>query len=79
MKYDYFYNIRGIRFIWHGTNSDPELSYKGKVVNYYMVEDYWGMIYKEECDEHHLPVVKDNFPAWIKARENEVKEYIKNL
>ena len=39
MKKNYYRGIRGIEFIWHGETPDPELSYQGKVVNYYDVED----------------------------------------
>ena len=74
-KYSYFYGIKGVRFIWHGTNSDPELSYKGIVLNYFFVEDYFW----EYCKEVHPGLSHEEldniFPSWIRLHSPEVKQY----
>ena len=31
---------KDIEFIWHGEWSDPELSYMGKVIDYWSIEDF---------------------------------------
>ena len=77
VKYNYFYGIRGVRFIWHGTNADPELSYLGKVVNYYAVETPFWQMCKDENPGKSEAELEDIFPAWIKARGRDVKSFIK--
>ena len=74
-KYDYFYGIRGIRFIWHGTNADPELSYLGHVVNYYAVEDYFWSLFKEEF----VNADEDRFEGFIRSMAKDVKQYILDI
>ena len=76
-KYDYFYGIRGIRFIWHGTNADPELCYLGKVVNYYAVEGYFWELYKDENPGKSESELEDSFRAWIKSNGAQVKNFIR--
>lgn len=34
-----WYGIQDIGFIWHGEWSDPEIEYKGRRINCYIVED----------------------------------------
>lgn len=35
----YFYGIKPIIFIWNGAYSDPQISYHGKIFNYFTLED----------------------------------------
>ena len=32
-----FYGIENINFIWHGEWNDPEIEYKGNLINYYTI------------------------------------------
>lgn len=71
--YPYLYGIRGVYFIWHGTNADPEVYYKGKTVNYYDVDNTMWDEFKET---HSDP---DKFPEWCRKKSNEIKELINSL
>ena len=81
MKNNYYRGIRGVNLIWHGEWADPELSYKGKVVNYYAVED---TIWDEYKDERHAKGVKtpddDNaFTKYCQQHAADVKQLILSL
>lgn len=39
IKEELYRGAKGVKFIWHGTQSDPELEYKGKRFNYWDIED----------------------------------------
>lgn len=74
-----FRGVRGVYIIWHGTNSDPELCYKGKIVNYWFVENDLWFRYKEECNERGIAVNEDDddaFNAWVVKNAKMVKEFI---
>ena len=44
LKENWYRGCKGVKFIWHGEWSDPELEYDGKIFNYWDVEDaLWGM------------------------------------
>lgn len=34
-----FRSAKGAKFIWHGSQSDPEIEYKGRLFNYWDIED----------------------------------------
>ena len=46
-----WYGIEDVGFVWHGEWSDPEIEYKGKRINSYIVEDTLWERYKEDCEE----------------------------
>ena len=48
----WFYGIRGIEFVWHGTQSDPELIWHKRSFNYYDLENTLWSYYREECSEN---------------------------
>ena len=80
-KIDYYRGIRGIQFIWHGTNSDPELSYDGKTVNYWDVEDTLWEQYKDERKMKGLLVTDDEdlFTKYCHQNADYIKDLIVNL
>lgn len=81
-KIDYYRGIRGVQFIWHGSTSDPELSYRGKVVNYWDVEDTIWQEYKEDMQIKGLVVYDgddDAFNKYCQQRAADIKELIVNL
>lgn len=68
-----FYNIEGIRFNWHGTQSDPTITYKDREFNYWDVEDALYNNYKE--DHKDRPDLchgeDDDFAAWLEGHPEE--------
>ena len=72
MKKAYFYDIYGIRFIWHGAWSDPELIWHGKSFNYYDLENALYSTYQEE--QSTLA-----FEIWVKKNAHIVRDYLQNL
>lgn len=80
-KESYFRGVRGIHFIWHGSQADPELSYKGKVVNYYAVEDTIWEEYKEDRKIKGLLVVDDDveFNKYCQQHAADIKQLIEDI
>ena len=76
MKKNYYRGIRGIEFIWHGETPDPELSYQGKVVNYYDVED---TIWQEYKEDGHNPDDEEEFAKYCQNHEAEIKQLILDI
>ena len=76
MKKNYYRGIRGIEFIWHGETPDPELSYQGKVVNYYDVED---TIWQEYKEDGYDPDDEEEFTKYCQNHEAEIKQLILDI
>ena len=76
MKKNYYRGIRGIEFIWHGETSDSELSYQGKVVNYYDVED---TIWQEYKENGHDSDDEEEFTKYCQSHEAEIKQLILDI
>jgi hypothetical protein len=72
MKKSYFYGIYGIRFIWHGEWSDPEIIWHGKSFNYYDLENTLWSYYQEEQN----PL---DFEIWVKKNAALAREILQNL
>lgn len=79
MKNNYFYGIYGIRMIWHGAWSDPELIWHGKSFNYYDVETPLWDDYKEDCNECGTQPTENGFELWVKKNAYLAREYLQNL
>lgn len=79
MKKEYYRGIRGIQFIWHGSQSDPELSYLGKVVNYWDVEDTMWYRYKEEMGTEPNPDDEPTFTRYCYQHADEIKQLITDI
>ena len=71
----WFYGIYGMEFIWNGTQSDPYIRYKGRVVNYYDVEDALYEDYKEDVKYNGY---KGEFEKWVKENASMAKYYAEN-
>lgn len=67
-----WYGIRGVEFIWHGTQADPELKYKGKIFNSHDIEDGLWNLYNEMCDEYDEKPSNAGFESWIKENPDYV-------
>lgn len=77
----YYRGIRGVHLIWHGEWADPELSYKGKVVNYYAVEDVFWEEYKDERRAKGVDTPEDasEFTKYCQQHAADVKQLILSL
>ena len=72
--------IKGVKSIWHGEWSDPELEYDGMVVNEWDVQDWLWDDYKEECSENGIePDDNKGFDDYIASHGNDVKGIITDL
>ena len=80
-KIDYYRGIRGIQFIWHGSQADPELGYQGKVVNYWDVENTLWEDYRADREMKGLRVTDDDslFNQYCHQNADYIKELIVNL
>lgn len=67
-----FYGVPGIEFVWHGSQSDPEVEYKGVRINYYDLEDGLWDLYTEEMREAGKKATDDGFEAWIAKNHDQV-------
>ena len=77
-EYPNWYGIEDIGFIWHGSWSDPELEYKGKVVNSYIIEDSMWERFREDCEEQgkNADVCIDEFDTYMKENAYDVYELL---
>ena len=73
---NYYRGIKGIEFIWHGATPDPELSYQGKVVNYYDVEN---TIWEEYKGDGYDPDDEEEFTHYCQRQEAEIKQLILDI
>lgn len=65
-----WYGIHGIKFIYHNNTADPEILYKGKLINAMVVEDTMWDRFKEEYDSAD----GDHFPDFMLSHADDVKE-----
>ena len=75
MKNQYYRGIRGVYMIWHGEWADPEISYKGMVVNYYAVEDTIWEEYKTERSTDDA----SGFTKYCQKHAAEIKQLITDI
>ena len=66
-----WYGIEGIKFIWHNTQSDPEIEYKGKRCSCYIVEDTMWENYTTEYGKY---ADEELFGEYMRNNADEVKE-----
>ena len=75
-KNNYYRGIKNIEFIWHGSTPDPELSYQGKTVNYYDVEDTSWQEYEEDGYDSDD---EEEFTKYCQRHEAEIKQLILDI
>lgn len=71
---NYAYGIEGVKFIWNGINSDPEIEYENHIYNFYDFQDalwYWF------CEENY-PYCKPHKVELMDGIETEFQEWISN-
>lgn len=75
-EYPDWYGIPGIGFIWHNTQTDPEIEYKGKRINSTIIEDAMWSQYREECKEKDIEPNEDEFEKYMRENADDVYELI---
>ena len=74
-----WYGIPDIGYVWKGTQSDPDIEYKGKRINSTIIEDTMWNRWTHDDDDNYLPEkAKDDvgFAKYMQANADEVKELI---
>lgn len=72
-----WYGIPGIRMIWHGEWSDPELEYDGYVANYWDVENILYGYAQDDGIEN--PDDDDVFAQYVRDNADEAKSLIQEF
>lgn len=77
-EYPNWYGIEDIGFIWHGAWADPEIEYKGRVVNSVIIEDSMWENFRDECHEQgkRADDCMDEFDEYMKEHASDVYELI---
>ena len=75
----FFYGIKGIKFVWHGAWSDPELIWHKQSFNYYDLEDALWCEYRDECEGLGREENEDDFAKWVKANAYLSREILQNI
>lgn len=77
-----WYGIDGIKFIWHNTQSDPEIEYKGRRCSCYVIEDAMWYDYTHDDDDNELPselCTVDGFDAWMLENADAVRSLCEDV
>lgn len=65
----HYAGLKDMKIIWHGEWSDPEIKYKGDVVNYYALDD---ALYQEWVEEkNHGREDESLFDEWLITKEGQ--------
>lgn len=75
-EYPNWYGIKDIGFISHGAWSDPEIEYKGRVLNSIIVENTMWERYNEECEADGVTPDEDDFALYMESHPEDVYELI---
>lgn len=71
-----WYGIKGIKFIWHGEWSDPEIEFRGKRCSCYIIEDTMWENWIHDDDGILIPEREDDedgFEQYMRDNAEEVK------
>ena len=60
-----FLGFSDIEYIWNGEWSDPELLYKGKFINYWLIVGSMWEEYLEHCKECNIESTENGFLSFI--------------
>ena len=74
--YPDWYGIENVGFIFRGQWSDPELEYKGKRINSYIIEDTMWERFKEDCEEQGKKTDECYFSTYMKEHAEDVYELL---
>ena len=78
-EYPDWYGIPNVGFIWHNSWDDPEIEYKGKRIDSYIVEDTMWERWIHDDDDNLIPEREkdeDGFEQFMRDNADEVYELI---
>lgn len=58
--------VKGSKYIYHGEWSDPEILWKGKLINANEMEEGLWQMYNEQCEQYEEEPTEEGFEEWIK-------------
>ena len=61
-------------FIWNGNYNDPQLEYKGKVINSHVIEDVLWDRFNEYAEEEWLEINEENFATYCYYNQDDIRE-----
>jgi hypothetical protein len=61
-------------YIHNGTYSEPQLKYKGKIFNYFLIEDTIFARFQEFAEENNVEQNEENFTTYCKENQDEIRE-----
>ena len=70
-KWKYFNEAK---FIWNGHYDDPQLEYKGKVINSHVIEDVLWDRFNEYAEEEGLEPNEENFTTYCNNNQYDIRE-----
>ena len=77
---DYFLGIRGAVWIWNGAWSDPQIRYKGHILNAWDVQEGVESMYDDYVSDGYIKPCKGGWKEWGAKNPKSVKalmdEYI---
>lgn len=72
---DLFYGIPEVEFIWHGEWNDPEVAYKGKLYNYYDLENSLYELFEDDIENGELVIDTTGYEDLPRgSKEEQAKE-----
>lgn len=70
-KWKYFNDAE---FIWNGEWNDPQLEYKGEVINSHVIEDTLWDRFNDYAEEEGLEANEENFTVYCNNNQDDIKE-----
>jgi 6-phosphogluconate dehydrogenase len=61
-------------FIWNGAWSDPELKYKGCIINSHIIEDTIWDRFNEYAEEENIQPTEENFTIYCNDNKEDIRE-----
>lgn len=74
-----FHGLPDIKFVWHNTQSDPGVIYKGKYFNANEIDDSLWVSFEEYCSDTGVVDDYDMFEQWVSENRDEVYDTIETM
>lgn len=76
MSWEYFNEAK---YVNNGDWTDPHLEYRGKIFNYYHIEDTIYESFKEYAEENKIVKSEDNFKLYCNENQDYIREILEEL
>lgn len=70
---DYFLGIRGAEWIWNGAWSDPQIRYRGHILNAWDVQEGVESMYDDYVSDGYIKPCKGGWKEWGAKNPRSVK------